>query len=95
MLKERAAVEQNYTKHLNNWADKWAKYFEKKPEFGTLGAGYQAMITEARQCANIHTTVNSYVSVTSCCGSAIVGAPVVPTIHMCELWIHDIIHWSV
>lgn len=61
MLKERAAVEQNYSKHLNNWAEKWAKYYEKKPEFGTLGAGYQAMIQEARQCANIHTTVNSCV----------------------------------
>ena len=61
MLKERAAVEQSYTKELQKWADRWAKHFDKKPEFGSLGAGYQAFITEARQCANVHHTVSAYV----------------------------------
>ncbi|KNC81622.1 hypothetical protein SARC_06060 [Sphaeroforma arctica JP610] len=59
MIKERAAVEHEYTKALEKWAEKWHKHYTRKPEYGTLMEGYDALLNQAKQCANIHETVSN------------------------------------
>eukprot|EP01134_Creolimax_fragrantissima_P007078 CFRG7078T1 len=59
MLKERAAAEKEYTKALEKWSTKWRKHYTRKPEYGSLMEGFEALVNQANQQATIHDTVSN------------------------------------
>eukprot|EP01137_Pigoraptor_chileana_P029954 Opistho-2@15902 len=61
IIRERAAIEKEYSKALQAWAKKNDKYLEKSPEFGTLKDAWRAMLTEAESIAEIHFAVSQRV----------------------------------